>query len=82
MGKTRRNFYIDDELYEEFKRLTSIGGVSMAEVVNESIREYNRIVKMALAGMSANEIIDFSHYKLQKAKEGLNHLKEEEGSEK
>lgn len=75
MGKTRRNFYIDDELYEEFRRLTSIGGVTMAEVVNESIREYNRLVKMAISGMNAEEIIDYSHYKLQKAKEGLNHLK-------
>lgn len=65
MAKIRRNFYVDEEVYEEFKRLTAINGDSMASVVNECMKEYNSLMKMTLAGMNAQELLDYKTYKVR-----------------
>lgn len=65
MAKIRRNFYVDEDVYEEFKRLTAINGDSMASVVNECMKEYNSLMKMTLAGMNAQELLDYKTYKVR-----------------
>ena len=65
MAKTRRNFYIDDDLYEEFKRMTAINGHSMANVISECMKEYNSLMRMTVAGMSAEELLDYKVYKVK-----------------
>lgn len=65
MAKTRRNFYIDDVVYDEFKRWASINGHSVSNVVNECMKEYNSIMRMTLAGMSAQELLDYKTYKVK-----------------
>ena len=66
MAKTRRNFYIDDELYQEFRTYTRIANVSVTEVVVEAIINFNQVMRQIVSGMSAGELIDYSHYKLYK----------------
>ena len=66
MAKTRRNFYIDDELYQEFRTYTRIANVSVTEVVEEAIINFNQVMRQIVSGMSAGELIDYSHYKLYK----------------
>ena len=66
MAKTRRNFYIDDDLYQEFRIYTRIANISVTEVIEESIINFNQVMKQMLSGMSAGELIDYSHYKLYK----------------
>ena len=66
MAKTRRNFYIDDDLYQEFRTYTRIANISVTEVIEESIIKFNQVMKQILSGMSAGELIDSSHYKLYK----------------
>ena len=66
MAKTRRNFYIDDDLYQEFRTYTRIANVSVTEVVEEAIINFNQVMRQIVSGMSAGELIDYSHYKLYK----------------
>lgn len=76
MAKTRRNFYIDDELYQEFRTYTRIANVSVTEVIEESIVQFNQMMKQILSGMSAGELIDYSHYKLYKVSKEVDELPE------
>ena len=76
MAKRRRNFYIDDELYEEFKTYARIANVSLTEVIETSIAEFNHTMKHILSGMSAGELIDYSHYRLYKVAKEVNELPE------
>ena len=66
MAKTRRNFYIDDDLYQEFRTYTRIANISVTEVMEESIINFNQVMKQILSGMSAGEFIGYSHYTLYK----------------
>lgn len=66
MAKIRRNFYIDDDLYQEFKTYTRIANVSMTEAIEDCITQFNEIMRHLVSGMSAGELIDYSHYKLYK----------------
>ena len=66
MAKIRRNFYIDDELYQEFKTYTRIANISMTQAIEECITQFNETMRQIVSGMSAGELIDYSHYKLYK----------------
>ena len=74
MAKTRRNFYIDDDLYQEFRTYTRIANISITEVIEESIINFNQVMKQILSGMSAGELIDYSHYKLYKISKEVEEL--------
>lgn len=74
MAKTRRNFYIDDDLYQEFRTYTRIANISVTEVIEESIINFNQVMKQILSGMSAGELIDYSHYKLYKISKEVDEL--------
>lgn len=76
MAKSRRNFYIDDELYQEFKTYARIANVSLTEVIEESIVQFNQMMKQILSGMSAGELIDYSHYRLYKVAKEIDELPE------
>lgn len=65
MAKTRRNFYVDDDVYEEFKRFASVNGHSVSNVINECMKEYNSIMRMTLSGMSAQDLLDYKTYKVK-----------------
>ena len=69
MAKTRINFYIDDDLYQEFR-----ANISVTEVIEESIINFNQVMKQILSGMSAGELIDYSHYKLYKISKEVEEL--------
>lgn len=74
MGKTRRNFYIDDELYKEFRNYTRLANVSVTEVIEEAIVNFNQVMRQILSGMSAGELLDYSHYKLYKVQKEVDEL--------
>ena len=65
VAKTRRNFYLDDDVFEEFKRMTTLNGHSMASVISECMKEYNSLMRMTIAGMSGQELLDYKVYKVK-----------------
>ena len=74
MAKIRRNFYIEDELYQEFKTYTRIANISMTQAIEECITEFNHTMKQLLSGMSAGELLDYSHYRLYKVSKEIDEL--------
>ena len=76
VAKTRRNFYLDDDIFEEFKRMTALSGDSMASVITECMKEYNSLMRMTIAGMSGQELLD---YKVYKVKMQLDRVADDEG---
>ncbi|MBP3931514.1 MAG: hypothetical protein J6D47_18370 [Peptostreptococcaceae bacterium] len=76
MAKSRRNFYIDDKLYDEFRTYSRLTNITMTEVIEESILNFNQIMKQLLNGMSAGELIDYSHFKLYQATKQVDELPE------
>ena len=76
LAKSRRNFYIDDKLYDEFRTYSRLTNITMTEVIEESILNFNQIMKQLLNGMSAGELIDYSHFKLYQATKQVDELPE------
>lgn len=48
MAKKRINIYVDDDIYQEFKRVCSFTGETITSVIDHSMKEYISAVKMII----------------------------------
>ena len=47
-NKKRINIYVDDEVYQEFKRVCSFTGETITSVIDHAMKEYISAVKMII----------------------------------
>ena len=48
MAKKRINIYVDDEVYQEFKKVCALSGETITNVIDEAMKEYIKAIKMII----------------------------------
>ena len=48
MAKKRINIYVDDEVYQEFKKVCALSGETITNVSDEAMKEYIKAIKMII----------------------------------
>lgn len=64
MAKKRINIYVDDEVYQEFKRTCILTGETITSVMDTAMKEYIQSVKMIIEAGDKDQLMALLQRKL------------------
>jgi len=65
MAKKRINIYVEDDLYEEFKKTLSISGETVTAVFHHTMREYIDTINLILETKDKDKLFDLMYKKMK-----------------
>lgn len=65
MSKKRINIYVDEEMYEQFKKATAISGDTITAVMNHAMKEYIDAINLILETKDKDKLFDLMYKKMK-----------------
>ena len=63
--KKRINIYVDEEMYEQFKKATAISGDTITAVMNHAMKEYTDAINLILETKDKDKLFDLMYKKMK-----------------
>lgn len=64
MAKKRINIYVDEDIYQEFKKVVALTGETVTSVVDEAMKQYIDSVKMIIEAGDKDSLMAMIQSKL------------------